>query len=100
MIDLIVFETNIYRVQRQGMPLSTFTAEVEHLLGIYMRTGLVQMLQVRSYWELSSPYLSHFALTKDVRQVGLCRPLAFLGSEAEPVQAVQRWFHIYQMFEV
>lgn len=51
MIENIANQTNIYSIQRDGTTIATTNKEIEVLIGIYFRMGIVQMPMARSYWE-------------------------------------------------
>lgn len=53
MLQLIVEKTNLYSAQKLGPDKSvkTNTKELELLLGMYLRMGLIQLRSVRMYWE-------------------------------------------------
>lgn len=56
MLELIAEFTNHYSVQRLGKCVNTNVKEVEQMLGMYFRMGLVEMSGVRMYWENESRY--------------------------------------------
>uniref|UniRef100_A0A3B3WBV0 PiggyBac transposable element-derived protein domain-containing protein n=1 Tax=Poecilia mexicana TaxID=48701 RepID=A0A3B3WBV0_9TELE len=63
MLQEIAEETNLYSVQKNGKSVNTNAQEIEQLLGMYMHMGLVQMPNVRAYWETETrypPVLIHF----------------------------------------
>ena len=56
MLELIVEYTNRYSVQKDGKCINTSVKEMELVLGIYFRIGLVEMSSVRMYWENETRY--------------------------------------------
>ena len=56
MLELLVEHTNRYSVQKQGTCVNTSVKEIEQVLGIYLKIGLVEMLAVRMYWESQTRY--------------------------------------------
>lgn len=56
MLELIVEHTNRYSVQKQGMFVNTSFKELEQVLGMYFKMGLVEMPAVRMYWESQTRY--------------------------------------------
>ena len=56
MLDNIVDQTNRYAMQKEGIQLCTTSKEIEIMIGMYLRMGLVQMPRVRAYWEAESRY--------------------------------------------
>uniref|UniRef100_A0A087XB13 PiggyBac transposable element-derived protein domain-containing protein n=1 Tax=Poecilia formosa TaxID=48698 RepID=A0A087XB13_POEFO len=56
MLQEIAEETNLYSVQKNGKSVNTNAQEIEQLLGMYMHMGLVQMPNVRAYWEMETRY--------------------------------------------
>ncbi|KAK0147717.1 PiggyBac transposable element-derived protein 3 [Merluccius polli] len=57
MLQEIAEETNLYSVQKNGKSVNTNAQEIEQILGMYMHMGLVQMPNVRAYWEMETRYL-------------------------------------------
>lgn len=51
MLENIVEHTNQYSIQKHGKCVDTSVKEIEQVLGLYLRMGLVQMSGVRQYWE-------------------------------------------------
>lgn len=56
MISTISEQTNLYAMQKEGIQLSTTQKEIEIMIGVYLRMGLVQMPRVRVYWETDSRF--------------------------------------------
>ena len=56
MIENIVDQTGRYAMQKEGIQICTTAKEIEMMIGIYLRMGLVQMPRVRAYWEAESRY--------------------------------------------
>lgn len=56
MLENIVKHTNQYSVQKHGKCVDTSVKEIEQVLGMYLRMGLVQMSGVRQYWESEVRY--------------------------------------------
>lgn len=56
MISNLSEQTNFYAMQKEGIQLSTTQKEIEVMIGVYLRMGLVQMPRVRAYWETDSRY--------------------------------------------
>lgn len=56
MLQGIAEETNWYSVQKNGKSVNTNAQEIEQILGMYMHMGLVQMPNVRAYWEMETRY--------------------------------------------
>lgn len=55
-VDDIVQNTNLYSVQKTGKSVDTSRKELEMVIGMYFRMGLVKMSSVRQYWESESNY--------------------------------------------
>lgn len=55
-LQLVADQTNLFSVQKQGKSVNTTVKEIEQVLGMYMFMGLVQMLNVRAYWEVDTKY--------------------------------------------
>lgn len=51
MLENIVEHTNQYSIQKHGKCDDTSVKEIEQVLGLYLRMGLVQMSGLRQYWE-------------------------------------------------
>uniref|UniRef100_A0A3Q2TYY1 PiggyBac transposable element-derived protein domain-containing protein n=1 Tax=Fundulus heteroclitus TaxID=8078 RepID=A0A3Q2TYY1_FUNHE len=51
MIQALATSTNEYSVQKDGRSVNTNTKEIQKMLGMYLRMGLVQMSGSRMYWE-------------------------------------------------
>lgn len=43
-------------MHKNGTSLTINAPEIAHILGMYMHTGLVQMPNVRAYWEMETRY--------------------------------------------
>lgn len=56
MILEIAQQTNVYSVQKLGTSVNTTPKEIEQVLGMYMHMGLVQMPNVRAFWEMETKY--------------------------------------------
>lgn len=54
MLEMLVQQTNLYSTQTFGASVNTNISEVEQFLGIYLQIGLVQIANVRCYWERAS----------------------------------------------
>ena len=58
MLRQLEYQTNLYVLQKDGVELNTTKKEIEVMIGIYIRMGLVSMPRVRSYCESFSRYPS------------------------------------------
>ena len=56
MLKLLVDQTNLYYAQCTGKGLGTTVAEIEAMIGLYFRMGVVQIPHVRGYWESDTRY--------------------------------------------
>jgi len=56
MLTLLVENTNLYSVQKNGRSVDTDIREVEKILGIFLLMGIVRMPGVRYYWEHETRY--------------------------------------------
>jgi len=56
MLTLLVENTNLYSVQKNGRAVDTDVKEVEKILGIFLLMGIVRMPGVRYYWENATRY--------------------------------------------
>ena len=56
MLKLIVEHSNIYSVQKHGKSANTNVKELEQVLGIYYKMGLVQMPSLKMYWANETKY--------------------------------------------
>ena len=56
MIQSLTTNTNEYSHQTKGTSVNTNSKEIEKLLGIYLKMGLVQMAGSRMYWETETRY--------------------------------------------
>ncbi|XP_075739139.1 LOW QUALITY PROTEIN: piggyBac transposable element-derived protein 3 [Rhipicephalus microplus] len=54
MVAILVYQTNLYSTQKYGKSVNTIVPEVEQYIGMYLKMGLVQMPNVRCYWEQGS----------------------------------------------
>jgi len=55
-IQNIVYQTNLYSVQKNGTSINTNTNEIEIFLGIHMVMSIVKMPTMRMYWANNSKY--------------------------------------------
>uniref|UniRef100_A0A8P4FX73 PiggyBac transposable element-derived protein domain-containing protein n=1 Tax=Dicentrarchus labrax TaxID=13489 RepID=A0A8P4FX73_DICLA len=56
MLQEIAEQTNLYSVQKEEKSVNTTAKEIEQVLGMYMHMGLVQMPNVRAYWEMETKH--------------------------------------------
>ena len=56
MLEMIVTHANRYSIQKQGTCINTSLKEIEQVLGMYFKMGLVEMPAIRMYWEQSTRY--------------------------------------------
>lgn len=56
MINALADNTNQYSFQKKGSSINTNTKEIEQMIGMYLKMGLVQMPGVRMYWEADTRY--------------------------------------------
>ena len=56
MLDNVVESTNQYSIQKSGICINTNVKELEQVLGMYFRMGLVRMTGTRMYWEKETRY--------------------------------------------
>lgn len=56
MIELLVSMTNIYSVQKNGKDLNTNKKEMEQVIGMFFKMGLVRMPGTTMYWEIDTRY--------------------------------------------
>ena len=56
MVQLVVENTNLYSVQKNGKSVATTTKEVEQVFGMFFRMGIVCMPGIRAYWESETRY--------------------------------------------
>jgi hypothetical protein len=82
MIQLIVDSTNQYSVQKQGKCVNTSVKEVEQLLGMYFKMGLVEMPAMRMYWEKETWYAPITEVMSRNRFQLLVSLLHFVDNEA------------------
>ena len=52
----LAHQTNLYSVQNSGLSIGTSLEEIEQLIGIQMRMGIVKMPNIESYWASESRY--------------------------------------------
>lgn len=55
-IQNLADQTNIYSLQRDGTLIATSNKEIEIIIGLYFRMGIVQMPRIKSYWETETRY--------------------------------------------
>ncbi|XP_062866090.1 uncharacterized protein LOC134328792 [Trichomycterus rosablanca] len=55
-IQTLTDNTNEYSFQRNGTCLNTNNKEIEQMIGMYLKMGLMQMSGVRMYWETDTWY--------------------------------------------
>ena len=56
MIESMVEHTNQYSIQKSGSSIGTTTKELEQVMGMYFRMGIVKMPGFRVYWETVTRY--------------------------------------------
>ncbi|XP_016329239.1 piggyBac transposable element-derived protein 3-like, partial [Sinocyclocheilus anshuiensis] len=56
MIEALTRNTNEYSLQKNGTSVNTNNKEIEKMLGMYLKMGLMQMSGVRMYWETDTRY--------------------------------------------
>lgn len=50
LIENIVYQSNLYSVQRSGRSICTTKSEIDLFIGLYLRMGLIQCYSVRAFW--------------------------------------------------
>jgi len=55
-IENLVYQTNLYSVQKSGKNIDTNVNEMEQFLGIHILSGIVRVPQYRMYWARESRY--------------------------------------------
>ena len=81
--ELIVESTNQYSLQKTGTCVKTNVKEIEQLLGIYLRMGLVRMAGIRAYWETDTRYGPVADVMPRNRCQLLLRTLHFVDNEKD-----------------
>ena len=56
MVQLVVDNTNLYSVQKNGKSITTTTKEMEQVFGMFFHMGIVCMPGTRVYWENETQY--------------------------------------------
>ncbi|XP_051972794.1 piggyBac transposable element-derived protein 4-like [Xyrauchen texanus] len=56
MFQALTEQTNQYSFQKTGTTIKTNTKEIEQMIGMYLKMGLMQMPGVRMYWESDKRY--------------------------------------------
>lgn len=56
MVQALADHTNQYSCQKNGSSINTDTKEIEQMMGMYLKMGIVQMAGVRMYWEADTRY--------------------------------------------
>ena len=56
MIETVVLNSNVYALQKNGKPLNTNVKEIEQVIGMFLKMGLVNMPNTRMYWETETRY--------------------------------------------
>ncbi|KAJ3583315.1 hypothetical protein NHX12_026805 [Muraenolepis orangiensis] len=56
MVEALAQNTNEYSFQERGTSVNTTAKEIEKMLGMYLKMGLVQMAGTRMYWETETRY--------------------------------------------
>ena len=56
MVEALTQNTNEYSFQAHGTSVNTTAKEIEKMLGMYLKMGLVQMAGTRMYWETETRY--------------------------------------------
>ncbi|KAK0151520.1 Valine--tRNA ligase [Merluccius polli] len=56
MVEALTQNTNEYSFQAHGTSINTTAKEIEKMLGMYLKMGLVQMAGTRMYWETETRY--------------------------------------------
>lgn len=56
MIEALTGSTNEYSLQKNVISINTNAKELEKLLGMYLKMGLMKMSGVRMYWERDTQY--------------------------------------------
>ncbi|XP_060760426.1 piggyBac transposable element-derived protein 3-like [Neoarius graeffei] len=56
MIQALTENTNQYSVQKKGTSINTNKKEIEQMIGMYLKMGLMQMAGISMYWETDTRY--------------------------------------------
>jgi len=81
MLELLANETNQHAFKKSGVVLGTSVKELEQLMGMFLRMGLVQMNGNRMYWEQDTRYNPVADVMPRNRFQKLLIVLHFVGNE-------------------
>lgn len=56
MIQALTKNTHEYSFQKTGTSINTNTKEIEQVIGMYLKMGLMQMSGIQMYWEADTQY--------------------------------------------
>ena len=87
MISSLAENTNLYSVQKTGKCANTTVKELEQMVGMFFRMGLVRMASVRQYWESESSYEPVSGVMSRNRFELLCTMIHFINNASIDDQA-------------
>uniref|UniRef100_A0A8C6KSC4 PiggyBac transposable element-derived protein domain-containing protein n=1 Tax=Nothobranchius furzeri TaxID=105023 RepID=A0A8C6KSC4_NOTFU len=104
MIKAVADNTNQYSVQKKGSSIHTNTKEIEQMIGMYLKMGLVQMPGIRMYWEADTRYSPISDVMSRNRVQSLLASLHFVNNltmaekeqNADKLWKLRPWLHAFR----
>ena len=90
MMEKAAYHTILYRVQKNGMSIKTTKLDLEQLTGMYLQMGLVQMPNVRCYWEEDCRYTAVADIMSRTRFESLMTTIQFVDNSITPTEAATK----------
>ncbi|XP_051561672.1 piggyBac transposable element-derived protein 3-like [Myxocyprinus asiaticus] len=91
MLQALTQNTNEYSFQKTGRSVKTNKKEIEKVIGIYLKMGLVQMSGVSMYWETALRYNQVSDVMSCNRFQELLRSLHFVNNLTVPEKTDKLW---------
>ena len=89
MMEKAACHTNLYSVQKNGVSVNTSKLEHDQPRGMYLRMGLVQMPNVRCYWEEDCRYPAVADIMSRTRFESLTTTIHFVDNTT-PTEAAKK----------
>ena len=82
MLSNMAYQANLYSAQKNVESINTDAKELEQLIGVYLRMGLVKMPNQLSYWETFSGHTSVSSIFSRERFVTLMSLIHFVDNNS------------------
>ena len=93
----MAYQTNLYTTQKNVKSVNIEANELEQVIGVYLRKGLVKMSNQSSYWEAFSGYINVSSIFSGKRFKTVMSSILFVdnGSVIEETKKIDRLWKLH-----